>query len=68
MKTVYSVTRFAPLDSAEPIKSFTLTAAEFAVLVETMSDLYTFEIVNALPVPEADTMWLGVSMTHKGDE
>lgn len=68
MKTVYCVTRFAPLDTAEPIKSFTLNAAEFASLVETMSDIYTFEIVSALPVAAADTMWLGVSMTRKEEE
>lgn len=68
MKTVYCVTRFAPLDTAEPIKSFTLNAAEFASLVETMSDLYTFEVVSALPVAAADTMWLGVSMTRKEEE
>lgn len=68
MKTVYCVTRFAPIDTAEPIKSFTLNAAEFASLVETMSDLYTFEVVSALPVAAADTMWLGVSMTRKEEE
>lgn len=68
MKTVYCVTRFAPLDTAEPIKSFTLDAAEFASLVETMSDIYTFEVVSALPVAAADTMWLGVSMTRKEEE
>lgn len=68
MKTVYCVTRFAPLDTAEPIKSFTLNAAEFASLVETMSDIYTFEVVSALPVAAADTMWLGVSMTRKEEE
>ena len=68
MKTVYCVTRFAPLDTAEPIKSFTLNAAEFASLMETMSDIYTFEVVSALPVAAADTMWLGVSMTRKEEE
>ena len=68
MKTIYCVTRFAPLDTAEPIKSFTLNAAEFASLVETMSDIYTFEVVSALPVAAADTMWLGVSMTRKKEE
>lgn len=68
MKTIYCVTRFAPLDTAEPIKSFTLNAAEFASLVETMSDIYTFEVVSALPVAAADTMWLGVSMTRKEEE
>lgn len=68
MKTVYCVTRFAPLDTAEPIKSFTLNAAEFASLVETMSDIYIFEVVSALPVAAADTMWLGVSMTRKEEE
>lgn len=68
MKTVYCVTRFAPLDTAEPIKSFTLNAAEFASLVETMNDIYTFEVVSALPVAAADTMWLGVSMTRKEEE
>ena len=68
MKTIYCVDRFAPLDTAEPIKSFTLNAAEFASLVETMSDIYTFEVVSALPVAAADTMWLGVSMTRKEEE
>lgn len=68
MKTIYCVTRFAPLDTAEPIKSFTLNAAEFASLMETMSDIYTFEVVSALPVAAADTMWLGVSMTRKEEE
>lgn len=68
MKTIYCVTRFAPLDTAEPIKSFTLNAAEFASLVETMSDIYTFKVVSALPVAAADTMWLGVSMTRKEEE
>ena len=68
MKTIYCVTRFAPIDTDEPIKSFTLNAAEFASLVETMGDLYTFEIVSALPVAAADTMWLGVSMTRKEEE
>ena len=68
MKTVYCVTRFAPLDPAEPIKSFTLNAAEFASLMETMSDLYTFEVVSALPVAAANTMWLGVSMTRREEE
>ena len=68
MKTIYCVTRFAPLDPTEPIKSFTLNAAEFASLMETMSDLYTFEVVSALPVAAADTMWLGVSMTRREEE
>lgn len=67
MKTVYCVTRFAPIDTDEPIKSFTLTAAEFATILETMSDIYKFEIVSALPVEAADTMWLGVSMTRRAE-
>jgi len=68
MKTIYCVTRFAPIDSDEPIKSFSLTATEFATMLETMSDIYKFEIASALPVVEADTMWLGVSMTRRAED